>query len=189
MTIRRLCIAVVLLFTATGLSQAGWFELAFNDQAFDVSGGFHFGKDPEQQFALGGRYLSDDDQDAQVAAIFAGFAIVPDSKEGLELNLGVQLLTGESGSQDVGAAAIGAVGNWTPPNLHGFYFGGSFFYGPSVFSWADTEGYLEWSARGGYKITPKIAVFVEYQRVEAEFVGLGDRELNDGVLFGFAGRF
>jgi hypothetical protein len=109
--------------------------------------------------------------------------------EGLDLLLAGQYYFGEGQNQDASALGLGFDANWALPNLKGVFVGGRFFYAPSLFAWGDTEGFSDWAVRGGYRITPKVDVFVSYHSIKADFEGTGDVDISDGWLIGFGGRW
>lgn len=187
--LRRLGIALLVLTSAAGLSHAGWFELALQSNAVQASTGRHLGNDPKGRFAIGGRGLLGDDHDTKLGAFVARFEAETTSVPGLEFGIGVDVWLGESENLDVAAAVIGVQAVMAPPAWHGAFVGARVGYAPSVFAWSDTERLLEWSVRGGWHVTPRISVLVEYQRIEADFDGAGSRELDDTVKAGFGGRF
>jgi hypothetical protein len=187
---RFLLAAAVLLFLSTGASQAaGFVNLAFNDNAFDVWAGFRVGGDDDGGVMLGGRYLYNDDEDATVPAFLLSFASKPDANQEIDFNLGLQTYFGEAHDQDVQGVAIGGFAIWAPGKMKGVYFGGRIFYGPSVFCFGDTDGTFEWGAQAGYAFNPKMRVYVEWSDFEADIENGGTVAVDDGVKFGFGARF
>jgi len=189
MTTRKLATLLFVLAAAVGMSHAGWFQMALNDKTLDLEGGFHIGKDPSSRMALGGRYIYEDDNETSIGAFIGGISIGETSVEGLELLLAGQYYFGEGGNEDASALGLGVDANWAPGNMKGVFFGGRFFYAPSLFAWGDTEGFSDFAVRAGYRITPKVDVFVSYHKIKAEFEAIGDVTLSDGWLIGFGGRF
>lgn len=190
MTLRHTAMAMfVLLTAATGLAHAGWFELALDDETADLWLGAHLGRDPETQFALGGRFLYTDETDGQIASLVAGFASNPKAAKDSDIAFLVQVFGGEGENQDVGAVALGLSGNWAPENLKGVFFGGRLFYAPEIFTYSDTEGLIDWAIKAGYRFTPKMEVFLAYTKFEVDFENFGDVEVDKGLKFGFGARF
>ncbi len=186
----RNLLACALLLAATGAAHAGFFDLSLNDNAFDAKGGFHFGKDENARFLLGGRYLYADDEDAGIVGVIAAWAGRPAASEEVDFSLGFQGYFGEAGNNlDVEGIGIGGEVNWQPKAWKGAYVGGDVYYTPDVFSAGDTESIFEWGVRGGYRFNPKIHVFVEYVSMEADIEGIGDVDIDDGLKIGFGVRF
>jgi len=181
--------AVIVLVATTGLARAGWFELALDNDAVMVSGGTHHGSDPQGRFAIGGRGLYNNEHDTKLGAFVARLDAEPGGVSGLSFGIGTDVMLGTSEDGDIGAVAIGVESAYAPPSWRGAFVGARLAYAPGIFSWSDTDGLLEWSVRGGYRITPKIDVFAEYRRLRADFSGVGRRDLDDGAKVGFSGRF
>ena len=170
-------------------ASAGWFELGLSSDSVQVSAGAHLGNDPETQFAFGGRGLFYDDADTKVGAVVGRFEGQASAVPSLRFGIGVDAFLGKSWDRDVGAAVIGLEGSFAPESWRGGFVGARLGYAPGFMTWSDTERLFEWSLRGGYRFNPKVAVFVEYQRVEADFDDLDNRDLDDSVRVGFGGRF
>jgi len=186
---RHLLAAAVLLLLSTGFANAGFVDLLFNDNAFDVWAGFNVGGDEDAGVLIGGRYLYNDDEDSTVPAFYLAFSSKPEANSDIDFSLGLQTYFGESKDQDVTAVAIGGSAVWTPPNWKGVFFGGRVFFGPGVFSFGETDGTFEWAARAGYAFNPKMGVFVEWSDFESDVENGGSLDVDDGVKFGFGARF
>lgn len=189
MQLQKIGILALVLLAATSAAAAGWFEISLNGDAFDLGGGAHLGDDPDGRLALGGRFLYNEDHDTKLGCFLGAFASEPPSVEGFEFAVGGEALVGKGEDRDVAALALGVEATWAPPRLKGLFFGARLFYAPGVFSWGDSDGVTDWSARVGFRVTKKIDVFAQYQRVEADLDTRGDTELDGGVLVGFGGRF
>lgn len=170
-------------------ASAGWFELGLSSDSVQVSAGAHLGQDNEARFALGGRGLFYDDADTKLGAFVARFDGEASALRGLRFGIGVDVFLGESFDRDVGAAVIGLEGSFAPDSWRGAFVGGRLGYAPDFMTWSDTQRFFEWSLRGGYRFNPKVGVFLEYQRVEADFDDLDNRDLDDSLRVGFGGRF
>ena len=185
----RHVVASVLLLAAFGTARAGWFEIALDHDTVQASGGAHFGSDPAGRFALGGRALWDDGDDGRLGALLFGFETEPESVVGLRLGVGGEVIAGRCDEHDLAATALGVTAAYAPVALHGVYLGGRIYYAPSVLAWRAAEGFLDASARVGFRATPKIEVYAEYQVVRSDVEGSGSQDLSESVLFGFGGRF
>ena len=186
---RTEAVALVLVALTATPASAGWFELGLSSDSVQVSAGAHLGQDNEAQLALGGRGLFYDDADTKLGAFVARFEGDATAVEGLRFGIGVDVFVGESLDRDVGAAVIGLEGSYAPMAWRGAFVGGRLGYAPDFMAWSDTQRFFEWSLRGGYRFNPKVGVFVEYQRVEADFDDLDNLEVDDSVRVGFGGRF
>jgi len=96
---------------------------------------------------------------------------------------------GEAADQDVQALALGGRLTWTPGFFGGVYFEGTIFYAPSVLAFGDTEGVMNWVVRGGFEVTPKLYVFVDYSKFEVEVENLSDIDVEKTVRFGATLKF
>jgi hypothetical protein len=186
---RNVILVTCIAFCATGLAHAGWFELGLNNDAVMVSGGTHHGNDPQGRFALGGRGLYSNEHGTKLGAFSARFDAEASGVSGLSFGVGTDVMLGKSDDGDIGAVAIGVEGAFAPAAWRGAFFGARVAYAPGIFSWSDTDSLLEWSVRGGYRVSSKIDIFAEYRRLEADFSDLGRRDLDDSVKVGFGGRF
>lgn len=192
MRLTRLIAVLFVLAASTGLARAGWFELGLSNDSALASGGTHLGSDPQGRLALGGRGLYNGDTDTHLGAFIVRFDAESEGVPGLSFGVGVDVMLGQSGKDDdrtVGAAAVGVVTELAPAAWRGAFVGARLAYAPGVFSWSDTEDLLEWSVRGGYRITPRVEIFGEYRRLEVDFDDLGRRDLDDTVKVGFGGTF
>jgi hypothetical protein len=181
-----LVLATLLL---AGSTHAGFVDLSLNGDTVDLWGGAHVGRDEEARFLIGGRFLySDDDEtDASVPAVLAAFSGRPSANPAIEFHLGLQGLFGEALDQDVSGIAVGGAGTWTPPSWKGAFVGARAFFAPSVMSFGDTDRILEWAIIGGYAITTKIRVFVEYTELTVDLEDGGDVDVRDDDVTGGIG--
>ncbi len=185
----NLGVTVAAMLCAMGGCRAGWFDIALNHRAVDARGGTFVGEDPSGRMALGGRIFHDDDRDATLGAFLAGFTTDASAAQGLEISLGIEGFLGRAEHRDVDAVALGFEVAWAPVRARGGFVGGRLYYAPKILSWRDTESLLDWSLRGGYRITPKIFVLAEFEGIHADFEGQGGRTIGRDALFGFGARF
>ncbi len=85
--------------------------------------------------------------------------------------------------------AVGGQVNLAPPFWGGFGIYTRLFYSPKIFSFLDAERMLEWDARLGYAITPRVRVYAGYQHIRADFEDRGKRTIDEGVRVGFLAQF
>jgi len=183
-------VACIVVLSAVGVAQAGFFDLALDNNAFDLRGGFHFGKDETAQFLLGGRYLYADDENTSVGSVIAAWAGKPAASDEVDFTLGFQGYFGST-SDDVSVEGIGIGGeaNWAPDNWKGAFVGGRAYYTPSVFAMGDTDSILEWGVRAGYRFNPKMQIFLDYAAVTADVEAADSVDLDKGLKLGFGVRF
>jgi len=189
MRLKLILAACAVVMLSTGAAQAGFFDLAVNNNAFDIWAGFNIGKNDEAQTVLIGRYLYNGDEDSSIPAFLVAFSSTPSANEDVRFFLGAQVYLGESHKQDVQGVALGGSGTWSPSNWKGVYVGGRIYYAPGVFCFGDTDGAFEWGLEGGYNFNPKMRVFVEYSDFSADVENFGNVNVDDGVKFGFGARF
>lgn len=162
---QRFLIAMIAVVLGTTAAQAGFVEIGLNDETVDFRGGFTFGRDIENQFIVGGRYLYhdfDDADDASIPALIVGYSTRPTNNDAFAFTMGMQVYFGEAADQDVEGLALGTSLAWNPGGWKGFYLGGRAWWCPTAFGFGDTEDVFEWAVRGGYAINKAFRVYVEY---------------------------
>ena len=96
---------------------------------------------------------------------------------------------GEAADQDVRALALGGKLTWLPDSLGGLYFEGEIFFAPSVLSFGDTEEVMNWVVRGGFEVTPKLHIFVDYSKFEVEVENFGNIDVEKTARLGATLKF
>ena len=185
----KLILAAAVLVLSIGASQAGFFDLSVNDNAFDIWAGFNLGKNEEAQTVIGGRYLYVDDDDSSIPAFLFGFSSKPDGNEDVSFLLGAQAIFGESKNQDMEGVALGGSATWAPSKWKGVFVGGRIFWAPGVFCFGDTDGLTEWEVQGGYFFNPKMRIFLEYSNFSADVNNYGSVTVDSGTKLGFGAKF
>lgn len=84
---------------------------------------------------------------------------------------------------DVGAITIGGDLRLKPESWQGLGLGINFHKAPSVVSYMDAEGFMEYGASLSFDITPQATMALGYQYVETTISGVGDIEIDKGVYF------
>lgn len=84
---------------------------------------------------------------------------------------------------DVGAITIGGDLRLKPDSWQGFGFGVNFHKAPSVVSYMDAEGFMEYGASLSFDITPQASMALGYQYMETTITGIGDVEIDKGIYF------
>ena len=189
---QRCLIAMIAVVLGTTAAHAGLIEMGLNDETVDVRGGFHFGDNKESQFFLGGRYLYHDEDeggDAKIPAVIAGFSSRPSANSEIGFMAGLQGYFGEAGDIDMEGIAVGGSASWHPGGGKGFYLGGRLYWAPSILCTGDTDGILEWAARGGYAINKVFNVYVEYIDISFDTEEIEGIDAVDELMFGFGFSF
>lgn len=183
----------LLLMGGSALAAGNGIELNFNDESAQARLGMIINQDDYGTSMLDfrGLYNDEDDLSQWLGSVAFHFLGTPGGVPGLDLGVIVDVKTGESDVSDTefGALGIGGLVNYFPPVLRGFGASGRAIYSPQIFSFLEAEKVSEFSIRAGYKITPKIGVHVEYQKVEVEFDRWGDSDIDDELRIGFEARF
>lgn len=93
-------------------------------------------------------------------------------------------------AKDVFAIALGGDILFLPEALNGIGFGAYFWGAPTVVSFADSEGLIEYGVTLNYQITPQANIFVGYQKIEVEIENVSpDVEIDKGAFFGINLQF
>jgi hypothetical protein len=174
---------VVLLaavFLGAGDPRAAMLSLALNNDAFDVRGGFHLGKDETAQLFLGGRYLHEDDEDSSYPAFLVAFVSRAEASEAVTFSVGLEVVRRYE-EPDVDGIAIGGDIEWDPKKWKGLY-GRAPVLRPEVFCFGDTERITSTPPRR-HRINQKIRVFLRVLLIEARIAG-GSRTVDDSLKLG-----
>jgi len=184
---QRFLIAMIAVALGTTAAHAGFVEIGLNDETVDVRGGFTFGRDIENQFILGGRYLYhdfDDADDASIPALIVGYSTRPTNNDAFAFTMGMQVYFGEAADQDVEGLALGTSLAWNPGGWKGFYLGGRAWWCPTAFGFGDTEDIFEWAVRGGYAFNKAFRVYAEYIDFQFDTEDFNDIEVVEEVIVG-----
>jgi hypothetical protein len=193
--IKKLLVTVtcLILLSGSALAVDNSIELTFNDDSAQARLNTIINQDAYGTSLLDfrGLYNDDDDQSAWMASAGFNFVGEPGTVPGLELGIVADVKTGDTDRQnsDFGAVGLGGLVRYYPPALGGFGFGGRVVYSPKIFTFLEAERLFEISTRAGFMITPKIGVHVEFQKVNVEFEGGGDYDLDEDLRIGFNARF
>ncbi|HEX6929333.1 MAG TPA: YfaZ family outer membrane protein [Gammaproteobacteria bacterium] len=107
----------------------------------------------------------------------------------LQVGLGGRLQFIETDPASGAAISLGA---WARYNLSGanrFAIAGSVHFAPSVTSFGDVENYIEYDIRGEYEVLRNGSLYLGYRKVETDFEGIDDVDLDKGLHFGMRFTF
>ncbi|MCP3978508.1 MAG: hypothetical protein GY716_04120 [bacterium] len=194
MRFRQLVVGILTCLVAAAASTAaadGEFEFALNDEAVDLRLLFLTGGDEDGRFAFGGRYLNsdEDDIDASIPALIAGFLGSASSNERFDFFVGVQGMFGEALDEDVSAAAVGGAVAWTPEFAEGLLLAAEIYWAPDSLSFGDTEDLINWQVKAGYEVTKRFQAHVSYHELEVEVDDVGEIDVDDSARIGVTLKF
>lgn len=110
------------------------------------------------------------------------------SKSGtFDIALGARMLYASPANLEMLAIAFGGRLRFSPVPRLGI--GGHFYYAPDITSFQDSEGYQEVGVRLDYQILPQAFVYVGHRKIEVDFGGPVNWELDDNTHVGFKMAF
>lgn len=182
-------LALALSLVATGAGATS-FDLAFNNDSAQVEVIQPLLVDELGSSQVGGRFLYNDDEETKLGSVGLEFVGEPGNIPGLVFGVGAQGYGGSTDQgQDILAAAIGFSVQFAPPPLNGVVFGGKIYFAPKIFSGLDCEGMLETALQVGYKVTPKVLIYLGYQNIRADFERRDTWTIDDDLRLGFKAHF
>lgn len=172
-------------------ANATMMALDFNDDSAEVRLDYPLSGDDYGRAVFGGRFLYNDDEETEMLGVELKFMGDPGAVPGLEVGAGFIGYYGESHDVfDFGNVGVGLMGNYAPATLQGLGFSARLVYSPSIFSWEDSDGMIEYNVRVNYAITPKVKVYVGYQSIEAEVDGTSqDVDIDEDARVGLQVHF
>ncbi len=111
-----------------------------------------------------------------------GDAAAPGS--GLHAGGGVSAMLGDTDDQSVLTVGIGGQVRYNFPQANRFAITAQGYFAPKVTSFADSEGYSDWSVQGEYELTREARLFLGYRDIEVKLDGHDDVELERGLYGG-----
>ncbi len=188
--LQRLFGIVLVISLVATVAGATSFDLAFNNESVQVALVQPLQVDELGSSQVGGRFLYNDDEETKLGSLGLEFVGEPGNIPGLTFGIGAMGYGGSADQdQDLLTAAIGGSVQFAPPPLNGFVFGGRVYFAPKIFSGLDNEGLLETALQVGYKVTPKVRVYLGYQNIRADFEGHDTWTIDDDVRLGFEAHF
>jgi len=174
-----------------GEAQSAELAISFSDQTAQLSLNQQVGDYQEGRSVIGVRGLYNDDKDTELAS--ASFDVLgPIGGTGLEIGAGVGVYYVNSGPKDdeVGAAGVGAMIRFVPPQLPQLGFSGRIYYCPEIFNILDGEGLRDAEIKASYEIAPRATAFASYTDIEAEIENYsGHRTLDKTLRVGISLAF
>ena len=138
---------------------------------------------------LGALYVEDNANNSETL-VHAGLLVSGEnwSKSGtLDISIGGRLVYATPGDLELMALGFGGRLRFSPVPRLGI--GGHFYYAPDITSFMDSEAYQEVGVRLDYQILPQAFVYVGYRKVEADFGGPVNWEMDDDGHVGFKMTF
>ena len=187
---RTLILSILFMLLTSGVSMAGSIGLDFNDDSAEGSVSFTLTEDEYGKVLFNGRYLYNSDEDTNLGSVDLSFYGEPGNIPGLTFGAGFIGYVGKS-QKVYDTLNIGLKGEveYMPAQLAGVGFGAKVAYAPKVFSFMDSDGLLEYSGQVFYAVTPKIHVYIDYQRIEGETDTNSDIKIDRDLRFGLRGFF
>lgn len=175
---------LILLFLVPSV-WAGSFSLDLNDHSTQIGYAQKLDTQNYGDTVARARYLYNDDTNTNLFGINGGVVGAPGNVDGLRIGLDVALNGGQTeGSQKLMAVGLGVNAEYLSPMLRGLGVDTHLVYSPSIFSFMDSEDYLEWGIGASYLVLPNAKVTLAYQKIEVDVTDFGDRDLDDTVRLG-----
>lgn len=187
---RTLITALIFMLLATSYAVAGDFGLDFNNDSAEGRLSFPLNEDDYGTTKINARYLYNSDFKTNLFSTSVGFYGEPGNLPGLTLGAGFIGYIGKT-ERTYENLNVGLEGEaeYMPAALRGVGFGAKLGFAPKVFSFMDSEGLLEWSARVFYAVTPKVHVYLNYQRTEGDYKTANNVTLDNDLRFGIRAFF
>lgn len=187
---RTLILAILLLLLTTGIAMAGAFGLDFNNNSAEGRLSLPLNEDDYGTTLFNARYLYNSDKNTNLGSVAVAFYGEPGNLPGLTLGAGFVGYLGKTHKayENLNVGLEGEA-EYMPAALRGVGFGAKLGFAPKVFSFMDSEGLFEWSARVFYAVTPKIHVYVNYQQTEGDYKSKNNVTLDSDARFGIRAFF
>lgn len=187
---RRILLMTFVLVLCAAAAQATTVGLDFNNNSFEVRGDYQLSQDQYGAAFVGGGFLLNNNKDSRLGTVGLRFAVTPDSLYGLTFAAGVAGMYGHTNlGNDLGAVAVGAHVDFVPPELYGVGFGGKFYYAPTIFSFADSDGLWLANIKTFYNVSPNLQVYLGYQKIHGKFDSGPDENLDGDLRIGLSASF
>lgn len=116
-----------------------------------------------------------------------GDAAAPGS--GLHAGAGVSTMFGNADDQNVLVVGLGGELRYTFPQANRFAIAGQAFFAPKITSFADSDGYSDWSVQGEYELTREAHLFLGYRDIKVNLDNRSDVKLERGLYGGLKLNF
>lgn len=189
MHLRVILLISALIMSSTSFAQGFRIQLGSETARFmyfTEAFGQDFGR---LELEAGGLYNEDDDYLFNLGLLVRGESISVPMVVAVGARAYYATLSSGVVDYNVGAIGIGGEMLLTPDTWGGVGLGLSLYKAPSVVSFDDAEGLLEYSVFLNYQITPQAMVFIGYQKIEADIENVSKIEVDAGGYFGIDIQF
>ena len=187
---RTFIVAMIFLLLTTSLAMAGSFGLDFNNNSAEGRLSLPLNEDDYGTTLFNASYLYNSDKRTNLLTTAVGFYGEPGNIPGLTLGAGFIGYFGNTHkTYDNLNVGLEGEAEYMPAALKGVGFGARLGFAPKVFSFMDSEGLFEWSARVFYAVTPKIHLYVNYQRITGDYKSANNVTLDSDARFGIRAFF
>jgi opacity protein-like surface antigen len=181
------------LFILTSFSVSCWagsFSFDFNNHSTQLGYIQQLQQQPYGEMLAKVRYLYNDSSDTNLLGLAVGVLGSPGNVDGLKLGIDLAVNGGRTAnSDDVLAFGVGLLTQYSPPALAGFGVDAHFVYSPEIFTYKDSEDYLEWGVGVNYQVLPNAKITLGYQDIQVKLKNAGNHDLDNtvrvGVIFTF----
>ena len=183
-------LAVLFLLLTTSFAMAGAVGLDFNNDSAEARLSLPITTDEYGKTLSNSRYLYNGDYRTNLFSTAIAFYGEPGNIPGLTLGAGFVGYVGKTHKlYDTLNVGLEGEAEYMPPALRGFGLGARFAFAPKVFSFMDSTGLIEGSARVFYAVTPKVHVYINFQRIVGDFETAKDVKLDSDIRFGIRAFF
>lgn len=179
-----LCAGMVLSSSAIASS----LEASLSDEAARIQyeGGFE-----SNELNLGVDYLHHEDNGdlAGVSLYTSGDSL--GNIDSLKTAIGAKFVYLDVNDSDLSGGAL-ALGGFVKHNLAAVNLvsiRADLFYAPNVVSFGDADGFLEMSVRAEYQLMENADVFLGVKKIEMDFEGIGEADIDDSIFLGIGINF
>lgn len=187
---RTVILAVLILLATTSMAMAGAAGLDFNNDSAEVRVSLPISEDEYGTVQFNGRFLYNGDEKTNLGSAALAFYGEPGNIPGLTIGAGFIGYIGKT-HRTFDTLNVGLEGEaeYMPASLQGFGVGTKLAFAPKVFSFMDSEGLFEWSGRVFYAVTPKIHLYLNYQRITGDFETADNLKFDRDFRFGIRAFF
>ncbi len=187
---KSVVLALVFLSLFVSPVWAGSFSLDFNDYSTQIGFVQKLNTQTYGDTVAKVRYLYNNHSRTNLAGVAVGVIGTPGNVDGLKLGIDVALNGGETeADQEVLAFGLGFLADYAPPALRGFGLEGHLIYSPEIFTFLDSEDYIEWGVGASYQVLPTARVTLAFQNIHIDLKNRGGFDLDETVRFGISFDF
>ena len=180
----RLIAVFMLVMLAPSAVWAGSFALDFNNESaqFDYVQLLNREAYGESDARL--RLLYNEDTDTFLGTVGAGVKGTPGNIPGLETGVQITINGSDTNDEEMLAIGVGLQIDYAPPVLQGFGMMAGVHYAPKVFSFFDSERYLETGAGIYFAFMPHANLTLSYQNILIDFEDNNNVRVDDSLRIG-----